>query len=56
MSFQQLAKEALVLYDSTIYEINVTIKVDLIASDPLPTSDGYENARPLKSNLVVFKL
>jgi hypothetical protein len=39
--FQQLAKEALVLYEFTISELNITIKIVPGAAEPLPLFADY---------------
>ena len=39
--FQELDKEALVFYESTIFELNITIKIAPEAAEPLPLFADY---------------
>ncbi len=55
--FQELDKEALVLYESTIYELNITIKVAHEATKPLPLfADYIESWRVTCWETTFFKL
>ena len=56
-SFQQLAKEALALYESTISELNITIKIAPETAEPLPLFTDYvESWRVTCWRTTFFKL
>jgi hypothetical protein len=55
--FQQLAKEALALYESTISELNITIKIVPEGAEPLPLfADYIESWRVTCWETAFFKL